>query len=398
VTQTARRLPGIRFEKQAPPLQEVLPRMDIAGFVGFAASGPIDVPVPVEDASEFAAIFGVDAAIGWDASAGEQAYAFLGPAVRAFFRNGGRRCWVVRVADTADAKVDELQLPGIAAVGAHGKLEPAVLPARSEGSWADGLRVSASLEPTPVQLQIRSLAHLTFDGLVASSGDLAAGDLVRISFPTSAWTLLVSVKSVEATVASPPDGPPPGGPDGRLQAVTVTGDEAWWVRLTTATPGRHGHLHYLGPHGAMHAAAGVVAEPAPGDEGLVRISLGSDAASPPEPDGSSPPHVQFVPPPQPGALVRGVFATRTVWIEVTDVDVDADGGSAVVGTPFQVTKTTPAHPPSQAPDAYAERLTLRLAVTDDIGASVVLSGLGFAPAHPRFVGTLPGDAALYAEP
>jgi len=398
VTQTVRRLPGIRFEKQAPPLQEVLPRMDIAGFVGFAASGPIDVPVPVEDASEFAAIFGVDAAIGWDAAHGEQAYAFLGPAVRAFFRNGGRRCWVVRVADTTDAKADEFQLPGIAAVGAHGKLEPAVLPARSEGSWADGLRVSASLEPTPVQLQIRSLAHLSFDGLVASSGDLVAGDLVRISFPKSAWTLLVSVKSVEATVASPPAGPPPGGPDGQLQAVTVTGDEAWWVRLTTATPGRHGHLHYLGPHGSMHTAAGVVVEPVPGDEGLIRISLGSDAASPPEPDASSPPQIEFVPPPQPGALVRGVFATRTVWIEVTDVDVDADGGSAVVGTPFQITKTVPHYPPAQAPDAYAERLTLRLAVADDTGASTVISGLGFAPGHPRYVGLLPADAALYADP
>jgi hypothetical protein len=398
VNQTVRRLPGIRFEKQAPPLQEVLPRMDIAGFVGFAASGPIDVPVPVEDASEFAAIFGVDAALGWDARYGEQAYAFLGPAVRAFFRNGGRRCWVVRVADTSQAKTDAFQLPGIAMVGDGGKLQPAVLPARSEGSWADSLRVSASLEPTPVQLRIRSLAHLSFDGFVASSGDLVAGDLVRISFPTGAWTLLVAVQAVEASIASPPASAPPGGPDGQLQAVTVTGEEAWWVRLTTLKAGRHGYLHYLGAHGVMHTAGGVVAEPVPGDEGLVRVSLGSDTTSPPQPEPSSPPQMEYVPPPQPGALVRGVFATRTVWIEVTDVDVDADGRTAVVGTPFQATKRAPAHPPAQAPDAFAERLNLRLAVADDAGASVVLTGLGFAPAHPRFVGLLPSDTDLYADP
>ncbi len=400
MTQIVRRLPGIRFEKQAPPPVEVLPRMDIAGFVGFAASGPIDVPVPVEDATQFAAIFGVDAPIGWDAQHGEQAYAFLGPAVRAFFRNGGRRCWVVRVADRIDAKADEFQLPGIASVDDRGKLQPAVLAARSEGSWADGLRVSASLEPTPVQLRIRSLTPPSFDGLLASSGDLVAGDLVRITFPRGGWTMLVAVESVEASIASPPEATPAGGPDALLKAVNVTGQGAWWVRLTTLKPGLNGHLHYLDPHGSMHAAAGVVAKAAPGDEGLVRISLGTDAGSPPEPEPepSSPPHLPYVPPPQPGALVRGVFASRTIWIDVTDVDVDRHGRVAVVGTPFQVTQTVPAHPPAQAPEAYAERLNLRLTVTDAVGASFALSGLGFAESHPRFVGLLPTDAALYADP
>src|ERR1700752_5168841 len=53
-----RRLPGFRFETQAPPLPEVLPRMDIAVFVGFAASGPLQTPVAVESEPQFAAIFG----------------------------------------------------------------------------------------------------------------------------------------------------------------------------------------------------------------------------------------------------------------------------------------------------------------------------------------------------
>src|SRR3712207_7471121 len=42
------------------PLDEVLPRMDVAAFVGFAASGPLHLPVAVEDASQFAALFGAD--------------------------------------------------------------------------------------------------------------------------------------------------------------------------------------------------------------------------------------------------------------------------------------------------------------------------------------------------
>ena len=43
------------------------------GFVGFAASGPIDVPVPVEDAAQFADVFGADATLAWDAARGEPA-------------------------------------------------------------------------------------------------------------------------------------------------------------------------------------------------------------------------------------------------------------------------------------------------------------------------------------
>ena len=45
----ARRLPGFRFEAPPAAPAEVLPRMDIAVFVGFAASGPLHTPVKVED-------------------------------------------------------------------------------------------------------------------------------------------------------------------------------------------------------------------------------------------------------------------------------------------------------------------------------------------------------------
>ncbi|HYP53604.1 MAG TPA: hypothetical protein VEQ42_08690, partial [Pyrinomonadaceae bacterium] len=95
---TTRRLPGFRFEAESPPLSEWLPRMDVACFVGFAASGPLDVPVAVESAAHFEIIFGRDAGLAWDAREGRQSRAQLAPAVRAFFENGGRRCWVVRVA------------------------------------------------------------------------------------------------------------------------------------------------------------------------------------------------------------------------------------------------------------------------------------------------------------
>src|SRR5258708_9040385 len=98
---TANRLPGLQFEVVAPPLSETLVRMDIAAFVGFAASGPLHLPVMVEDIIRFEEIFGNDLVLASAADSNEPVYAYLPSAVRAFFRNGGRRCWVIRVADVS---------------------------------------------------------------------------------------------------------------------------------------------------------------------------------------------------------------------------------------------------------------------------------------------------------
>jgi len=86
-------------EALPPELPDTLPRMDVASFVGFASAGPLHVPVVVEDGERFREIFGPAAPLARDAGTGRTQYAHLGPAVEDFFGNGGRRCWVVRVAD-----------------------------------------------------------------------------------------------------------------------------------------------------------------------------------------------------------------------------------------------------------------------------------------------------------
>src|SRR5215213_5570045 len=106
------RLPGLRFETARPPTPPGLPRMDVAAFVGFASAGPVGLPVPVDDEVRFRAIFGPDLPLAWDAERGETSYAHLAPAVREFFRNGGRRCWIVRVADEAAAEAAVFRIPG----------------------------------------------------------------------------------------------------------------------------------------------------------------------------------------------------------------------------------------------------------------------------------------------
>lgn len=88
------RTPGVYFEwldKRGPAIVPL--RTDIAGFVGIAASGPLNVPVKIESFTQFTSTFG-----------GHIPQAYLAYAVEGFFENGGQTCWVVRVADEATAR------------------------------------------------------------------------------------------------------------------------------------------------------------------------------------------------------------------------------------------------------------------------------------------------------
>lgn len=65
-------------------------RTDVAGFVGIAERGPLHLAVPAESYLQFAAWFGSPIGSG-----------YLAYGARAFFENGGRRLWAVRVASDA---------------------------------------------------------------------------------------------------------------------------------------------------------------------------------------------------------------------------------------------------------------------------------------------------------
>ena len=157
-------LPGIRIDVAPPPLAEALPRMDVAVFVGFAATGPTHTPVVIENVAQYTAVFGEDIQLAWDAERNERVLAYLGPAVRGFFSNGGRRCWVIRVARTAGlearwrgvsesavaptdiAVANRFTVPGVLTLARDGaRLAPAQAQARSVGAWSDALRVCTAL-------------------------------------------------------------------------------------------------------------------------------------------------------------------------------------------------------------------------------------------------------------
>jgi hypothetical protein len=374
-----RRLPGIRFEAQAPPSPVVLPRMDIAAFVGFASSGPLHVPVAVETPGEFADVFGPDPVLARDTARNEDVSGYLGSAVRGFFRNGGRRCWVVRVAGP-HARTTTFQVPGLAALEG-GMLRPALLRARCEGSWADDARVSASLSAQPVRIEaIPPLSppsgKLLFRALVSHSDEVQPGDVLRARLG-SRWTVVFAVESAQA----------PKPVDGilRTHALDVVGVNPFWILPTRPRVGTHGHLHYVGAQGEARQVPARIAEVRKsGGEIVVKLKL----------------PVQRPEAPAPGSLAVAIMGSRQIWIEVADVQSPRGASAAsvwVTGTPFRVERSRPAHVPTFPADPLVERLALELRVDRADETTIRLDDLGLAPGHPRFLGELPTDAEVYGD-
>ncbi len=180
-----RRLPGVRFDVPALALDEALPRMDIAFFVGFTASGPLRVPVAVESLADFEDCFGGEITL-LARSDGSPVRGLLHPALRQFFSHGGRRAWVLRVAApharTAHFPLQQMLLLRRTDAGAPWRVEPAWVAARAPGSWADRLQVFARCEAQPLGVVPLGLAgdrlSLRASGPLALA--LAPGDTLRL--------------------------------------------------------------------------------------------------------------------------------------------------------------------------------------------------------------------------
>lgn len=179
-----RTLPGVRFEVPAQPTESSMPRMDIALFVGFASSGPLQAAVAVESLKEFETVFGVGLQLAVEASSGAAVQGLLHPAVRGFFSQGGQRCWVLRVAG-AGALSSQFPLPCLLTAqrtepNAAWQLAPAILLARSPGSGADTAQVAARVTQSPVRMRAVNASTLQITHTANSA--LRAGDVLRLDF------------------------------------------------------------------------------------------------------------------------------------------------------------------------------------------------------------------------
>lgn len=406
---TVRRLPGVRFEPRAPQLTEGLPRMDVAIFVGFAASGPLHLPVAVEDFAEFTAVFGDAAPLAWDAARGVQTTTLLAPAVREFFREGGRRCWVVRVAGDKAAS-NYFPLPNLACAefdpqGKLHRVRPAFARARSEGSWSDGARVATAL--LSQTLRCTSISK-TNDGLMIelkAPADVAEGDLLRLRFRDTSHTLFASVKRiVPDEEASPPSSASPGTVRVEtaralwLEAANVAGSPPQTiparVRLFTQLLDRES---FSPPHDTDRDALPnfeseeVKAEIAWPNDKLPQFEIRF-------------PDLAFADAPAPGSLLRVDWDDQHFWLAVRETGLGQDETASppnsglfvrVSGETLTVLKEAP---PALPAPALVEKLSFELRARFCEGDRQRLSDLGLAPNHPRCWAALPDDRQFYQSP
>ena len=370
----SRRLPGFAFEARAPVYEEVLPRMDVALFAGFAASGPPHVPVPVEDTAQFAAVFGADAPLAWDADLGRTVTAQLAPAVRAFFANGGRRCWVVRLAGKTGT--DTLPVPGVAVVDTRGAIGPLELCARSPGSWADGVSLAASLTSRRLGVLAWRSAADPLDLVAPVEAALAPGDLLRLAWRDAGVELYLGVASVTASMVER------AGAGPRRSRLRVTPGEAIWLDTRLLPPGTEGRARLA--TGSVRAwLAGDPSSP-PGDEDVLTLVLDAEAGDAP----------------RPGEIITAGFGSDRLMLTADRVAVVTDYGSP----PARAVKVTGrgrwcrADGPGPGGPPIVERLGLELWSRVPGGDMRRLGDLGLAPGHVRHVELLPADEAVYRAP
>ena len=367
----SRRLPGLRIDTAPPAAAQALPRMDVAVLVGFASTGPLHRPVAVESVVQYAAVFGADAPLAWDAERGERVLAHLGPAVRAFFANGGRRCWVLRVARSAAAealwrgitpdaaadlpdvaRANRFALPGVLACQADASLAPALASARCEGSWSDGVQIVTAL--TQRSLRVETLTAPDSPPasrlLLRARQALQAGELILLGDPASVCAYAL-VTDVAAAVAA-------GGP---LQASLHI--SAAFERVTAAGSPPNAVSGSLDIAGVVQAATAAWTAP-----GLIAPVLPLPATV------------------RAGHWARWQGGGQVVWLRVDAVDAQGTPGN----DPAFVTATLtgpawralpPVLPAALAGVLRAQVQTLELQATRGAEATT-LSGLGLSPAAP----------------
>lgn len=171
--------PGAYTERSdAAQRNRLLLRSDVPAFVGIAEKGPLDTPVPIESFRQFQAYFGDFIGAG-----------FLAYSVRAFFDNGGRRCWVVRVASRSFS-----QQAGFAAQAASNVVnnlggQPVwSIQASSEGSWGNELEV-ALLEESNADASIGAGDITPLYTRLSTTAGFVRGSLIRISQEDSGGAL-----------------------------------------------------------------------------------------------------------------------------------------------------------------------------------------------------------------
>ncbi|MBM0740392.1 phage tail sheath subtilisin-like domain-containing protein [Phormidium sp. CLA17] len=382
-----RLFPGIAFRAETPTVVD-LPRMDIAAFVGFAQRGPLDVPVVVESYADFADVFGGLYRLAWDGETGSWQTACLAPAIRAFFAQGGRRCWVVRVASREQAIANQFPLAGLLQTN-RSDYTPVIAKARSVGSWSDNLQVRVELQLDRIAFAAATIqpgAAFSLSLPLIRNQELQIGDLLQLDFSDQRHQAYVVIGQTDFQV----DG-------GTTQIKGHAANTYWFCTVQQVTSGfvETNRSALSGPISAPISMP-VLAQLTP--EGgwvltknfspLIKfwLYLLSEGVSV---------HALVVwlaiafQPDEPGDWLQlNTSDGSRIWLLVKDVEARRVNlqGAWIEGWSTTESLTI----------TRIQRLQIALNVSGESAADYTLQNLACAASHPRFLGNLPDDDRLFA--
>lgn len=181
--------PGVYVEEVASSVKVIEGvGTSTAGFVGVAERGPVNQATLITSISEFHRVFGKPLDI-------RQEY-YLGHAVEAFFREGGTRCYVVRVVHYDDI-LDNSTMTTTPATGTFGFVSGTAelsIEAASPGEFGTGISVAVQNSSKFGTTLSTARAMGTFDRVAVSSGEgMTKGTLLWMVRP-----ILATVAGIEA--------------------------------------------------------------------------------------------------------------------------------------------------------------------------------------------------------
>jgi hypothetical protein len=169
----AYRSPGVYLKEAAEGRfvrVEAVP-MSVTAFLGLAQRGPVHVPCRLTSFAQFRDVYGAFLP-----------HAYLAHAVFGYFANGGRECYVNRVAPLADGGDPAGATRAHLVLRARSGAELFALTASSEGSWGNGIKVQVGDPQRPTStLAVADVPAGASAVRVRSTRGFAPGAVVELS-------------------------------------------------------------------------------------------------------------------------------------------------------------------------------------------------------------------------
>ncbi|MCB9728364.1 MAG: phage tail sheath family protein [Deltaproteobacteria bacterium] len=144
--------------------------LGIPGFVGVAQRGPTNQPVRLHSILEFRDAFGHLEEAG-----------YLEQAVDGFFENGGKTCYVLRVAHAVSRRGEEVARAAMLRLRDANDRPVLVVRASNEGAWGDRVRLSVERpEPRVSTFLTLDLREGDTSAVIKSTHGLSRGSVIRI--------------------------------------------------------------------------------------------------------------------------------------------------------------------------------------------------------------------------